>query len=163
MTTHTQRRLNVTADCFLTSHEFISDVAVSRSPDCHLCVSVINQQQVRRCRHNWISSVRLVTGAGHGTRRNCALDENLLCSWRTANEFRSQFTDRKSRSILTCLPCHVCSSFHFHNNISALFLSSSKSKSKTRLVYQYPQADWLLFKMDKFPLYNNRNSKLQKH
>lgn len=58
ITTHTQRRLTVTADGFLTSNELISDGAAGRSSDCHLCVTVIKQQQVRGC--DWISIVLLL-------------------------------------------------------------------------------------------------------
>lgn len=58
--THTQRRRTVTADRFLTSNELISDVAASWSSECHLCVSVIKQQQVRWCRRKQISIVPLL-------------------------------------------------------------------------------------------------------
>lgn len=49
---------------FTTSNEYIIDAAASGSPDSHLCAI---KQQVRRCRHNWISKVLLVTGAGDST------------------------------------------------------------------------------------------------
>lgn len=58
--THTQRRRTVTADRFLISNELISNVAASWSSDCHLCVSVIKQHQVRWCRRKQISIVLLL-------------------------------------------------------------------------------------------------------
>ena len=43
-------------------------------------LTVIKQQQVRRCRHKRISTVQLVTGVGHGIRRHSIFAENLLWS-----------------------------------------------------------------------------------
>lgn len=68
ITTRSQRRLSVTADCPLTTCELIRDAAARRSPVCHPRVNVIKEQQVRRCRNKWISIAPLVTGAGHRAR-----------------------------------------------------------------------------------------------
>lgn len=138
-----------------------------------LCVTVIKQQQVRRCRRSWITRVLLVTGAGHGTRRHRVRAEKLLRSQEAADKFGSQFINWESRSIWTCPDMQPSPSgvslFEWWQDNRFDFCSAhiKEERQAKKLVYQYLlhnfKPDWLLFKLDYFPLYNNRNSELQKN